>query len=204
MVVHKNLLCETSRFFQTSCNGQWSESKEKTVRLKEVDPESFAIYVKWLYTGNLDVLHGDTACTAPFHPFCGHTDDRLIDGYLLGDFLGDQDYCNASTDKLLDLSIEYDCTPSLAFVMEYWSRLPVHSGLRRMLMDQQASHVREHELRELAATMPSKLLVELAVLLTTVRSTKADRSPEHRPKGHYHDMSKEPQAQILEARNEGA
>jgi hypothetical protein len=83
VLIHKNLLCGTSSFFQTSCNGQWSESKDKIVRLREADPESFAIYVNWLYTGQPDVLHDDAGCIAPFHPACKAT-GLLTDGWFPG------------------------------------------------------------------------------------------------------------------------
>jgi hypothetical protein len=44
-IVHKHVLCETSTFFQTALNGQWSEAQSKTIRLEEVGSTSFQTYV---------------------------------------------------------------------------------------------------------------------------------------------------------------
>ena len=189
VLVHKNLLCGTSSFFQTSCNGQWSESKDKTVKLREADPESFAIYANWLYTGQLDVLHDDAGCIAPFQIACKAT-NLLTDGWFLGDFLGDQVYCNAVTDTLVDLASKYSFNLSLGHVKDNWSLLPKHCGLRRLMVDMQVISAEEDELREIGSEMPHEFLVEFAVALMMVPSYEGGISPRSRPQGYYHDKTK--------------
>ena len=188
VLVHKNLLCGTSSFFQTSCNGQWSESKDKTVRLREADPKAFSIYASWLYTGRLDVLHDDGGCIRRFHRACKAT-NLLTNGWILGDFLGDQVYCNVVTDTFVDLTSKYDFIPSLQFIKDHWSRLPKHSALRRLMVDMQVMSAEEDGLRKVVSEMPHEFLVEFAIALMKVRSSAAREPPESRPQGYYHDKT---------------
>jgi hypothetical protein len=47
-VIHKNLLCSKSVYFNNAFNGGFSE-REGKMALKEENPEAFAIFVNWVY-----------------------------------------------------------------------------------------------------------------------------------------------------------
>ena len=47
-VVHKKVICKTSKFFEAACRGTWREATSKTVRLPTIDPTSFGVHVGWL------------------------------------------------------------------------------------------------------------------------------------------------------------
>jgi hypothetical protein len=53
-IVHKNLLCAASKFFERALNGQFAESLSQEVKLPEDDPALFECVCDWLYTGEID------------------------------------------------------------------------------------------------------------------------------------------------------
>ncbi len=52
--VHKNLLCQSSDFFESALNGQFMESKTSYLELTTLDPMIFEVLYQWLYTGSVD------------------------------------------------------------------------------------------------------------------------------------------------------
>lgn len=48
------MLCLRSAFFKAALNGEFQESKESQVWLKELNPEAFLTFKDWLYTGELN------------------------------------------------------------------------------------------------------------------------------------------------------
>jgi hypothetical protein len=53
-IVHKNLLCAASKFFERSLNGQFGESISQEVKLPEDDPVLFECVCDWLYLHDTD------------------------------------------------------------------------------------------------------------------------------------------------------
>lgn len=60
--VHSELLRRSSAFFDAALKQEWHEGKQRTVQLPEQDPETFNLYVQWLYSGRIlskvDGAHG--------------------------------------------------------------------------------------------------------------------------------------------------
>jgi hypothetical protein len=48
-VVHEEVLIHHSQFFRAALTGGFKEAKEKTVRLRDVNPHIFEFFVHWLY-----------------------------------------------------------------------------------------------------------------------------------------------------------
>ncbi|KAH7333112.1 hypothetical protein BKA65DRAFT_40143 [Rhexocercosporidium sp. MPI-PUGE-AT-0058] len=48
--IHKNHICHYSAFFDAAFNGNFAEAESQEVQLYEVMPETFGIFVNWLYT----------------------------------------------------------------------------------------------------------------------------------------------------------
>lgn len=48
-VVPESLLVHYSKFFRAALTGNFSEAKDKTVKLEEDDPKMFELFVHWLY-----------------------------------------------------------------------------------------------------------------------------------------------------------
>jgi hypothetical protein len=55
-VVHQSFLCAKSPYFDKALSGSFQEAITRSVRLPEVSPVLFRIFVAWLYYGNLSYL----------------------------------------------------------------------------------------------------------------------------------------------------
>jgi hypothetical protein len=51
--IHKDLLCQSSEFFESAFNGQFLESKTGCLDFSAVDPMTFEVLYQWLYTGSV-------------------------------------------------------------------------------------------------------------------------------------------------------
>ncbi|PVH71818.1 hypothetical protein DL98DRAFT_89832 [Cadophora sp. DSE1049] len=63
--IHKNHICHYSSFFDAAFNGNFAEARSQEVDLYEVKPETFGIFVNWIYTqdvvsedGEVPNVHG--------------------------------------------------------------------------------------------------------------------------------------------------
>ncbi len=56
-VLHKNLLCARSSFFETAFGGNFKESKENAIYLPEDDKAAFELLAGWLYNGGISRRH---------------------------------------------------------------------------------------------------------------------------------------------------
>ncbi|KAK4894758.1 hypothetical protein LTR27_007146 [Elasticomyces elasticus] len=100
--VHQDHICRASDFFKKACSGDWLESKERTVRLADVDAAMFQIYVEGLYfpSNDLKEMLAETLSSPDdeTEPLCVTTCKRrdvdsilqLCSLWALGDYL--QDY----------------------------------------------------------------------------------------------------------------
>lgn len=103
--VHESHIRSSSEFFDITMNHDWKEKSTRTITLPEQDPEAFAIYIKWLYSGHFFIKEDDNE-----EEEYGHNDDGILDtewenwshSYKLGDFLLDEDF----KDALIDMAIE--------------------------------------------------------------------------------------------------
>lgn len=79
-----------SQFMQTTLGGDWKESHEKRISPPKARVSDFEMYLEWLYAGQVVLLD--------------RTRGRgviLVEMYLLGDFLIDDQFCNAVTEILI-------------------------------------------------------------------------------------------------------
>jgi hypothetical protein len=49
LVVHESVITHYSEFFRAAINGKLAEVTDKTVKLGDVGPETFKLFVCWLY-----------------------------------------------------------------------------------------------------------------------------------------------------------
>jgi hypothetical protein len=86
----QSIVTRSSRFMQTTRSGEGRESREKRVYLPETHVSDFEVYLEWLYTGHVTMLH--TWIVQSF---------QLIPLWLLGESLGDDQFCNAIIDIIV-------------------------------------------------------------------------------------------------------
>src|ERR1700743_293994 len=54
-VVHQDLICHFSKYFNAAFNGSFAEATSKEINLPDVEVQIFEIFVGWLYMQKLDV-----------------------------------------------------------------------------------------------------------------------------------------------------
>ena len=93
--VHKEIICHYSAYFRAACKGEFLEAKTGKVKLPEDRIELFDLFVKWVYSQNLEKVLADVADVAlPFWT-------ALIDLYVLADRLQVLTLKNAILDRML-------------------------------------------------------------------------------------------------------
>lgn len=59
-IVHKNLICDASKFFNDAFTGPFKEGQEGVMYMPEDDPESFSCFIEWLYRNPLPIVEDGT------------------------------------------------------------------------------------------------------------------------------------------------
>jgi hypothetical protein len=49
LIVHKDVLCSASPFFQAACKPEWMTAEDKVITLPEDDPEAVKALIHWMY-----------------------------------------------------------------------------------------------------------------------------------------------------------
>lgn len=95
---HAPVLLSSSLFFKKALSGKWEESNTDSVKLPEVEPDIFTIYLHWLYFGTLPVLHNASGSGSDR----GNEDLEIAKAYVLGDRLIDTKFQNAVIDAIIE------------------------------------------------------------------------------------------------------
>jgi hypothetical protein len=148
--VHKDLFCEKSPYFSTATKEHWQEGQEGrvTLPLPNDDPAVFALYIQWVYRGRIFCRQdmGDTG---------GNREeiDLLIEAFVLGEKLQDQEFRDALVDCLIHAVDTPDGQdkrwyPTPSAVDRAYRGTPDSSPLRRLLVDMYFFHGRREWLDE--------------------------------------------------------
>lgn len=180
-LVHRHILCTSSIFFQTAFNKDWRESFTRCIRLREVTPSAFAIYLHRLYTGKLDIVQDQSnEGTRSLDTYT-----TLLDCYVLGDFLGDSRFCNAVTDEMIWYSKLSKYLPNERLIQKYWPRLgAANSGMRRLLLELVAHFGRKRDVERYPDEFKLKIL---GLLLDQRRLAFWRRGSRAQGGCYYHD-----------------
>lgn len=146
--VHKELICQHSRFFKTACHGDWKEAQDKTVKLPDDKPTIFRIYMGWLYRS--EIAYGaeeDVQGSAlryqtenkrlleawvfghkyQDYRFTNAIMDTMIEGYARGAWVGDYDHSAIVHANTVDGS------PLRKFLVEVWGCRASHTAIELQL-----------------------------------------------------------------------
>lgn len=121
--IHEKLISSCSPFFDTALEGPWKEASEHSVKLPEDEPEVFTLYVRWLYSGQINPLSDQAGLNKI-------TGDKLK---LTGKELADHEYTQLFkacflADKLLDTGFHDAVIRAVLNKMNRYS-VPVHDRL---------------------------------------------------------------------------
>lgn len=194
--VHKKLVCQASDFFRAACTGEWKESKERLVKLPEIEPATFAVYICWIYTGEIDVATqtvDDQVQSIKYER--AMTNDvyrgllaRLTCSFALGDMLQDVTFKNAIIDELVALYTGGRKTPPPSDAHALWKAVPQESGFTRVFVDIVAVGCNVASFNKDAVDYPEGFVQEIAKAGMRDRDMILfDRGPLKRPRCFYHD-----------------
>lgn len=110
------------------------EGHDRIVKLPEVAPSVFKIWMKWLYTGRLFVKQDGDDNVDENGVTRSREWGRLRECYALGDFLQDPDFKDATIDAFIERFVETNSFPTslAAFVYDHSNKGSMH---RRLAMD---------------------------------------------------------------------
>jgi hypothetical protein len=100
--VDEKLLRNSSSFFKAALSHEWKESQARIIDLPTIEPETFQAYLDWLHTHRVYV----STSLDPSPDQRQQEMDKLIDAYILGDYLQDIDYIDTIMDAILDWAID--------------------------------------------------------------------------------------------------
>lgn len=112
----------------------WKEGPERLIRLPNDDPETFRIYLHWLYRGTFPCRINEPA-------LAGNAEFlQLAKAHVLGDKLFDGDFCNAAIDAIINktetkLPDGLRWYPVGEVVQSIYDNTLPHSPTRRLLVD---------------------------------------------------------------------
>lgn len=189
-VVHKNIVCQSSRFFRAATTGQWKKATKKTVPLPDIKPEIFGAYVGWLYTGDIDVKASpDIKYNASMDwPTLAEIQLKLTGAFCLGDYLQDSKFRNSVVDefKAVVEGGKKVLTPNTKQYL--WNHVNQDSQLMDMIVDYHITGLKPDKFDEGVDEYPYDFIVKIAQRAIRHRRVDVDkRMPENRPRCYYHD-----------------
>ncbi|KAH6671063.1 hypothetical protein B0J14DRAFT_640085 [Halenospora varia] len=120
-VVHKQLICETADYFSKAFTGAFVE-RDGVIHLPEERPETFALFVDWVYTGRIP---------------CHHTQlhlENLFRLYVFAEKLCLNDPANKAIDQMVDLCRTVSPRISTRMVEYVYKNTFVDSPLRKFAL----------------------------------------------------------------------
>jgi hypothetical protein len=185
--VHEKLICASSDCFKNAMDRDWKESKEKSVHLKDDDPDTFLLYLHWLYRGTLPVridkpgLKGNSEYL------------QSAKAYILGDKLLDGDSNDVVIDAMKDKSRTrtsdgrrwFPVGPVLSCV---YDNTPTSSKARQLLVDIYVRHGVRDWLSGWADPneIPKDFLLDLTMAPLDLKHNSQDDSTEKSSTCAYH------------------
>lgn len=160
-VVHKDVVCASSKFFKAACSLSWKEGQEGIVRLPTARPCVFEMYLDWIYFGEIASKVTDWSM------------GPLINLYMLGDMLDDKDLRNNVIVALQNGSYKARKITGTSHICHIWENTKESSMLRKWALDAILLRKRS-SFEESAMKYPPDFVRQIAVKL--MQQTPATRS----------------------------
>lgn len=147
------MICATSKFFCAACSTRWLKEGERVIRLPDVQPPEFQVYVHWSYTGDLVVEDDATKADRGMN---------LTRMYIVGDVLDDVKLRNSATRLLNTLVIAqgFFCPRVIRLI---WQNTTTSSSLRRWTIDTTILAINRKDFAKNASRYPVEFMSATAL-----------------------------------------
>jgi hypothetical protein len=147
------VICTSSKFFRAACSRRWFKDRERVIRLRDVQPPDFQVYVHWSYSGNLVVEDDATKSDRGMN---------LARMYIVGDVLDDVKLRNSATQLLNALVIAqgFFCPRVIRLV---WENTAPSSSLRKWTVDTAILAINRKDFAKNAARYPVEFMSAMAL-----------------------------------------
>ena len=134
-VVHEELLCKHSPFFQAAVKKEWNETRYRIIPLPDDKQNVVSLYVNWIYAGRILSRTSDLTN--------GHGSDEmdlLVDTFVFGEKIQDGHFKDAVIDAAIKSTFSVDKDgiawfPGVTAVNRAYEGTPSGSPLRRLMVD---------------------------------------------------------------------
>lgn len=185
--VHRATVCAKSKFFEAALTRDWKEKKDATVNLPDMVPFEFAVFVHWMYTGEIDKEGSGFERPAEGPLYSG-----ALAAFLAGDVLENESLRNEAVTEIISIDIDVKILPSESGVSRYWDKTAENSPLRRCLVDLYASRAAEDVLAGMVSLVPPNFTEQVLRKLAQIRNETKNEAPTLATACKYHDHKDTP------------
>ena len=179
--VHKQLLCNSSTYFNVALNNGFAETRDQIVRLDDEDPDIILTFILWLYEGKLNKE------TLPLDQPSGMLDRYLFKLYVLSDKRGIGRLANDTITMLASFWSQSQVNLSeVAWIITLVSR---NSKLYELILDNLILELRAdtlHHRRLGAMDLPKEFLFDLLARTTELSESFCQSHQCFGAVCHYH------------------
>jgi hypothetical protein len=134
------LLTEKSEFFQAACRNEWKEATSRVIKLPDVEPCIFNLYLFWVYRGKLAVRNDWRIIQEDYSDTAPAIQSSLVKLWILADRLADIRLRTATVDEMMLATSNIARSDGvLLFLPELtviaWSATTPGRSLRRLIVD---------------------------------------------------------------------
>ncbi|KAK3703249.1 hypothetical protein LTR37_014589 [Vermiconidia calcicola] len=182
---------------QACLRGEWKEVSTRSVKLPEIDSESFSTYLQWLYTNEVVVSDEDITDE---HIVKARYGERLpvfqrhfaafFKLAILADKLGNARLANAVVDRIILVARVVRLGPSACNIATVYSQLPESSPVRSLVVAYYATEVKAEFMTKHKEQFPYQFIFDLMVHSKKREEEKTSNTPSYpgeRCRYHQHN-----------------
>ncbi|KAH6639623.1 hypothetical protein C7974DRAFT_135558 [Boeremia exigua] len=173
-LVHKAVLMEHSAYFEKALQGPWKEAEEGVVRLDDVEPEIFGVFVDWIYSQRVSQLGLETEYLGI--SYRKHFQMTWLKACILGDRLLAPMFVQAFRYDLVHHLVNHQSVLYDTIIYGF-SNLAAGDPLLRMVTDVHIYDIVEgsaHDDQELRMYLPMRFLLAIKDKFAIVLDTQED------------------------------
>lgn len=197
--VTQGFLTEHSAFFEAACRNGWEEASTRTIRLPDVNNDTFHAYLYWVHKEKIpyETDCDDEGCPVLWHDEARRVLDEIIKLWLLADRLMTAKLRNDAADailRVLDIlhqeSDMEEVFPASTIAL-IWPSTTEGRAIRRIVVDWYAYIVYPESIKAKIEHYHPEFVRELALkALSIIQNPTRDVHPSLERTGHYHELDK--------------